>query len=378
MTTPSPLSKQIVVEAMANMHSHLREDIPDQQRVVHALILYGIEGGSDIILPMPNTDAGLTTRDKVLEYHRHLDTAPCLLHRTAYFVRTMMINERTTSAEIDACVQAGIKNAKVYPLDRTTKSHNGVRDYSRLISLLNHCARVGMTVHFHPEHPWMEIKNRDAEYLFVPIIDMLMRRTEVRIVWEHGTDFRCIPFWKEWAKSGRFFVTLTAHHLATDEDETFGDVRATCKPTIKTRYDKEQLVSLVEEDNPWVMAGLDDAPHDISKKHVHSGKCACGAFTSPFGINLYAHALKNMLERGEAGVQTFINFTSKNARRAHSLPEASHKVVLVREPFKIPTVYAVGTWKVEPFGAGATLDFSIEPYSEGGTSEGGTSADVKE
>jgi dihydroorotase (homodimeric type) len=347
------------VDALCNVHSHLREGA----KVMMDLARLGVEGGADTILPMPNTGKGLSTAEEVDEYGKHL--IQLFLWSGKEFpvnlIKTVMLNERTTAEMIDECVDSGILDAKIYPLDRTTKSHNGVRRYEKLLPLVKHCGKMGMKVHFHPEHPNMLFDNRDAEFAFLPIGEMFLHETEATIVWEHGTDGRCIPFWKEFAQTGRFYVTLTAHHLVTDEDESFGDVRAVCKPPVKTRRDRMDLVRLVEEDWPWVMAGLDDAPHDAKKKHPSIGGSACGAYTAPFGLQLYAHALDEMLvTRRVEGVKTFNNFISRNARRFHGLPEASRQYRLVKKPFLIPNYYQVGEWTVESFWAGRGLIYSLE------------------
>jgi len=107
------------------------------------------------------------------------------------------------------------------------------------------------------------------------------------------------------------------------------------------------------------MAGLDDAPHHSPKKHPPFGGCACGAFTSPFGHQLYAHALRNLITTQESGVEIYQRFTSRNARKLHNLPAASRQVRLVREPFTIPSHYDVGDWIVEPFWAGQKIDYTL-------------------
>ncbi len=346
-------SEGVEVDALANVHSHLREG-----DVVGPLIERAIEGGADVLLPMPNTNKGLTSPEEVMEYCRMVQS---LVPEGAEMqvIPTMMVTEQTTFGDIDDMADAGIKDVKVYPLNRTTKSHNGVRHYGKLLNgVLKRCGRRKVKIHFHPEHPSMTFSNRDAEFAFLAIADMALNETETVVIWEHGTDSRCIPHWKDMAMSGRFHVTLTAHHLASNEDATFGDVRAVCKPPIKTEQDRLDLIRFVEEDNEWVMAGPDDAPHDVNAKHVHEGKCACGAYTSPFLLPLYAHALEIMLET-EAGIAGFVNFTSRNARRFHGLPGASRKIRLVRKPFMIPNSYAVGPWTVEPFWANTMIDWKI-------------------
>ena len=354
MSDATPMTLE--VEALANLHSHIREG-----EVVGPLLKYAIEGGADVLCPMPNTSKGLTTADEVSVY---IDRARDLVDRTRKklaLLPVVMVTEYTTFKKLEQCVKAGICNAKVYPLDRTTKSHNGVRHYSRILPQVKRGGELGMKFHLHPEHPWMVFGSRDAELAFLPIADMLLNETKATLIWEHGTDGRCIPFWKDMAGSGRFFVTLTAHHLATNEDQAFGDVRSVCKPPIKTKQDQSDLVKLVEEDHEWVMTGADDAPHPASAKHVSKGGCACGAYTAPFLLPLYAHALDRLLQT-QNGVSTFVRFTSRNGRRFHDLSDAWPRYMLVRRPFKIPLSYRVGPWTVEPFWAGQTINWSLVPW----------------
>src|SRR3989338_3468158 len=126
------------VEAIAAVHSHIREG-----EVVGPLIEQEIEGGADVIGPMPNTDKGLTTAKDVVRY---IDEAKSLVPagKVLHFVPIVMITELTT---------------------------------------------------------------REAEFAFLPLALMFLQETKATIIWEHGTDARCIPFWEELAKeTGRFFV----------------------------------------------------------------------------------------------------------------------------------------------------------------------------
>ena len=342
--------------ALWNPHFHARQDT-DEDTVVGPLLENALEGGAVMVGVMPNTAEGLLTADDVIAYRDHCNTVgpgPEKLRILSY----LQLTAATQREDIDSCLQRDIKDAKVYPLDRTTKSQNGVRNYEEVLDIITYACAKGMNVHFHPEHPMMLFENRDAEYLFLPIMDMIMEATKDMlgvIVWEHGTDARCIPFWEVWGKTGRFYVTLTAHHLATSENETFGDVQATCKPPIKTRYDRRGLVELVKLGYHWVMAGGDDAAHDKSKKHG-LGPCACGAYTSTVLAALYGHALHDLLYT-EAGRQIFIDFTSGNAKRLYG-GEDGRTLTFTDEPTRIPAEYTVGTWTVEPFMAGQEISCS--------------------
>lgn len=348
-----------LILSLVNTHTHWREDTEDEL-VMHALIEYSLMGGATVLLPMPNTKKGLLTAKQVWAYHEH---GRMIAPRGASYrtIPTAQITEQTTIEDIDAWADAGIMDVKAYPLNRTTNSELGIRHYSRMIHLFRHCGKRGIRVHFHPEHPLMLFGNRDAEFAFLAIMDMLMTATEEAgtvFVWEHGTDARCIPFWEEWARTGRFYVTLTAHHLATHEDRTYGDVQATCKPPYKTAQDQRGLIDLVAMDSSWVMAGGDDAPHPKGKKHV-LGPCACGAYTAPFLLPLYAHALSHLLETGREDI--FARFINGNARELYGIPEESTPLIkLVKRPMTIPETYRAGPWEIEPFWAGRTIDYSAE------------------
>lgn len=347
---------EITIPRLINPHSHLREG----DAVVRDLVHLAIQGGCSVVGPMPNTAAGLLTAEDVLSYRKDIDR---FSDGKMGVIPIVMITPQTTKKMIDECVAAGIRDAKVYPLHRTTKSDKGVRDYGRLLSIICYAGDKGVRCHFHPEHPHPRFENRDAEYQFLPIVDIFMQGSETVIVWEHGTDARCIPFWKQWAEefSGRFYVTLTAHHLATNESQAFGDVRAVCKPPLKTESDQQGLVDLVYENHNWVMAGLDDAPHDKSDKHVAQGCCACGAYTAPFGLQLYAHALRLSRLQKQGGAMTFNNFISYNAAKLYGHRHRQlGNVVLCEEPWTIPSQYSVGDWEVGSFWAGKEIDWSLK------------------
>ena len=343
----------IGVDSLVNTHTHLREGM----ELMGPLIEKGIEGGADVMLPMPNTKDGLRTVQEVTNYISALK-ALVPEGKCVHFIPTMLLTEETSVDELGKAVNHGIFDVKVYPLERTTNSHWGVRHYGRIIDKVRECGKLGIRVHFHPEHPWKVFSNRDAEFVFLPIADMFLSETEAKIFWEHGTDGRCIPFWIDMAKSRRFYVTLTAHHLASNEDQAFGDVRQVCKPSLKTEQDRNDLVLLVKDDHPWVLAGPDDAPHPIQAKHVHQGRCACGAYTSPFLLPLYAHAL-GLGQKDGTSRDVFVNFTSRNARAIFGNLPTPRKVELIRKPFRIPSLYTVGPWTVEPFWAGQEIDWTL-------------------
>lgn len=342
-----------MVDAICNLHWHGRE----LAETTKDLIELAYRGGVDYLGPMPNTKKPLLTAQSVIEY---LEGAKRLVQprRVIGFLPIVMLTEHTPREELVVCVQAGIKDGKIYPYLRTTKSEHGIQQWGKMIQVVRWCEELGIKVHVHFEHPDPVYIDREAEYMCLPICQIFLETTTAVIIWEHGSDGRCIPMWKKFAKTGRFFLTLTAHHLAWNEDEVNGDVRRRCKPYIRPEPDRNALVHLVYENHRWVMLGADDAAHPMDAKHVHEGKCACGDFTSPFLHLLCAHALDRLLQT-KKGVATYNNFVSRNARKLHKLPPASRKILLVRKPYQIQPSYKVGSWTVESAGAGEALMWSF-------------------
>ncbi len=347
--------KRVAVQALANIHWHGREC----GEIMNALITHSISGGADILAPMPNTIKPLISAELVTDYINKARDFCELWKLRLCLMPIVMLTENTTRDMLVSCIKAEIVDGKIYPYMRTTQSDHGIRRYGKILEVVKWCGELGVKVHGHFEHPNAIYIDRDCEYLCLPLVEMFLQETSATIIWEHGSDARCIPAWKQFAKTGKFFVTLTAHHLASNEDIASGDVRKRCRPLIKTERDRGDLVQLVAEDHSWVMAGPDDAAHDRNRKHVLKGQCSCGAFTSPFLHSLYAHALDELFET-EKRTQTYINFTSRNARELHNLPQSSRFVTLVRTPFIIPDSYNVGSWIVEPYGAGETIAWSME------------------
>jgi dihydroorotase len=342
------------VHALSNPHTHWRE-----LEMLIAFMLLAIQGGARLFGPMPNTDKGLTRADDIIGYrNRALSAIPQGMQ--VDIIPIGQITEATTPEDIEAWHRTGIKDGKIYPKDRTTKSQLGVVYYHRLLPAVKRAGELGMRIHFHPEHPDLLIGNHDAEFQFVTMVEMFLEETNAVLIWEHATDARLIPFWLEWAKTGRFFLTITAHHLLEYADSTLGYTAAICKPTYKTYLDRHLLLEFVKQDHSWVMAIGDDAPHDRHKKQV-PGPCACGAYTAPFLLPLFAHALDDLLETPE-GQQVFQNFTSTNARKLYGIKTPVVELELVKEPFKIPALYKVGDWEIEPFWAGRDIKYSINEF----------------
>ncbi len=347
--------REFCAESSIDPHVHLREE---DEKTMRPLVANLVAGGTDAFFFMPNTEKGLTSAGQVVRYRSF---AQNMVPRDKNVVvkPILLVNEQTPLDVIDACVDNDIFDCKFLPLSRTTGSSvHGIRHFQRLLPLGKYCGKRHMRCHYHPETPLMTVDNRDAELVFLQVLDMFLNDTQAVIISEHGTDARCIPTWMEFAKSGRFYVTLTPQHLLTDENDSYGDVRKIFKPPAKTNGDRNSLVQFVEQDHPFVIGASDFAPHPNFAKHVHHGRCACGAYHGKYILPFYAHALDRLVSTPK-GVKTFVNFTSRNARKLYGFGPASRKIKFVRRSCTIPMYDKIGPWKVEFFCAGQEILWSM-------------------
>lgn len=356
MTTP-----QITIRRLRHLHSHFRE-----ADVLPSYLDMAYRGGSSVVGGMPNLKVPLTTADRLLAYLKAAEAA-IPTGRPFTFVPIAYLNEKTTFEMMVEFMKVGAFHFKVYPRYRTTQSEDGVVNYYPIIEIVRRAAIYArevfgkkLYVHFHPEHPHKDFIGRVAEFVFLVVAEMFLVNTEAIIVWEHGTDGECIIMWKKFAETGRFFLTITPHHLIENEDTAGGMINALCKPPYRREPDRQALVALIAEDHPWVMLGPDDAPHDEVAKRPEDGcGCAFGAYHAFCLPEVCAHALDPILKKGEQGRVTFQNFTGDNAERNFDLPPTTETITLERRPFRIPMRVSVGgKFLVIPYRAGKELLWS--------------------
>ncbi len=349
----------VEVEALCNVHSHEREG-----QVKKPLIEAAIEGGADCLLSMPNAEGGMDTPDHVIRYNKESESM-VPPGQVMNFIPIMLLTENTTERQIDEAVDKGIKDCKILPYLRTTKSEKGVKRYYPMLPKVKHCGRRGMRVHNHFEHPCMVYGDRDAEYICLPVAEMFLD-TGATVFWEHGSDARCIPFWTEMAKTGRFVVTMTPIHINTTEDYVRGNNSGVVRPPIKTADDMHALREFICKGYDWVINGPDSAYHPTAVPEIKTlqkmpefGKCACGAFTAPWILAWYAHALMDHLLTLPNGLEIFNNFTSRIPRQSFGRPPPSRTIKLVRRPLIIPIKYQIGPEVAMPFLGGETINWQI-------------------
>lgn len=352
---------QIVIPKPKNNHGHLRQGLMLGDLVRMAFKMFSA------YLAMPNLLPAILTLEEALKYLQEIYShIPVEEHEKFIVLVSIKLTEASSPEGTLKALEHGILDFKVYPKGRTTNAHDGVINFAALwptFKVLDDFARMSpkkVRVRFHPTHPRLEWDDRDAEYGFLGIFEMIRQAfPHIYMIWEHLSDGRCIPHIK--AMGENVGATVTAHHPTRNETQVFGDVHGgVCQPPFRTERDRRDVCLYMASGDDHVYAGLDDAPHDVSKKLVRCGRAACGLYTTEFGILLYAMAFDELgIFDLPDGVERFTKFTSGNMERLCDLPQSKETITLVREPFTIPEEYKMGDTTIIPAMAGETLPWSI-------------------
>ncbi len=316
--------RTIQVPAMVNPRGHFGEGSTSK-----LLVLSSLQSGIRVIGVMPDAGSKFLTAEGVLKYEdsicprvTDLRQGNAVIAHGFKILSCLMITPVTSKKCIWSCVASGIRDGMIY-------YENENDHFDSLSSVVNHCSGAGMRVHVHPKHTRLE-RNRDIGFWI--LVKKLLQETGATIVVD---GFHCAEMseWKKMAQTGRFYVTLTARDLAKEAAD---------------RHGRKNLIELVGENHPWVMAGIDDTPYTT---------------TVPFGFALYAHALDGLLENTE-GVEIFANFTSGNAQHLFGLSQNSRRISLKRKAFTIPSLYEFGPLKLKSFWAKRKINWTLLPEKD--------------
>ena len=284
-----------------------------------------------------------------------------VLPKAAQFepLMTLYLTETTDAADVAAAHASGlIKAVKLYPAGATTNSHGGVRDFNKVMPVLEKMAEIGLPLCTHGEVTTPEVDIFDREAVFIDtVLDPLRRRLpELRVVMEHITTEEGVAYAGQGANLA---ATITTHHLILNRNHLLvGGIKPHyyCLPVAKREKHRLALRRAATSGHSAYFLGTDSAPHiDALKEHA----CGCaGCFTATNTMPLLAHVFEEegALDRLEA-------FTSQNGANFYGLPQNEARITLVKSaqatvfPSKIQseagpvTVFDPGFdvhWRVQP------------------------------
>ncbi|MEM7056295.1 MAG: dihydroorotase [Pseudomonadota bacterium] len=272
---------------------------------------------------------------------------------------TLYLTEATDPIDVAAAAMDGLVHAvKLYPAGATTNSESGVRDFERVVPVLEKMAEVGLPLCVHGEVTDAEIDIFDREAVFIDrILDPLRRRVPgLRVIMEHVTTKDGVDYVRSEATG--LAATLTTHHLIINRNHILaGGIRPHyyCLPIAKREEHRLALVEAATSGDTRFFTGTDSAPHMDSLKE-HSCGCA-GCFTAPNSIACMAHVFEaaEALDKLEA-------FASLNGPAFYGLPPNDDQIALVRHdaPVAYPDKIETGAGPVTVFDPGFDIYWQIE------------------
>ena len=240
---------------------------------------------------------------------------------------TLYLTETTDPEDVRKAAESGTIHAvKLYPAGATTNSASGVRDFDKVMPVLEVMAEIGLPLCVHGEVTDVEIDIFDREAVFIDrVMEPLRKRVpNLRVVMEHVTTSEGVAYVR--GGSDQIAATLTTHHLFINRNHILaGGIRPHyyCLPVAKRESHRLALVAAATSGEASFFLGTDSAPHIDAAKQSGCG-CA-GIYTSINTMSCLAAVFEaeNALNKLEA-------FASLNGPAFYRLPPNEAKVTLVK------------------------------------------------
>lgn len=304
---------------------------------------------------MPNLKPPVTTVEQAVAYRARILAA---LPQGAHFnpLMTLYLTDHTPPAEIARAKATGLIVAvKYYPAGATTNSASGVTDlrktYATLAALEEH--DVPLLVHGEVTDPRVDIFDREHVFIDRELLPLTQKFARLRVVFEHVTTREAVEFVR--GASNRIAATLTAHHLLLNRNALLaGGVQPHyyCLPVLKRETHRTALIEAAISGNPKFFLGTDSAPH---AKQAKESACGCaGIYTAHAAMELYAEAFE------QAGALNKLEgFASHFGADFYGMARNTETVTLLKQPWRVPAEFPLGTDSVVPLRAGAELAWRL-------------------
>ena len=344
---------QITLTNPLDMHIHFRDHA--MLEVVAPYTTKSFVAG----VVMPNLNPPITSVALAKSYMRRIQS----IDDCFFPICPLYFHEDLSFAELQQCVDSGLRILKLYPKGATTGSEKGVSQIlsKKTLEICSIAQDLGMILSIHGESNGFML---DREYEFGEIFASLAHAfPHLKIIIEHMSDHRSIPLLREFKN---IYATLTLHHITLDLDSVVGgklEPHHFCKPTLKTPTDKQKLLELALSADPKVSFGSDSAPHTLESKR----NGAAGIFSAPCLLE----KLTELFETHNA-LSNLQAFVSDNAMRNYCLsqwlpPLRQKQITLTKSPQTIPESIDSKDSKEDviiPFHAGKTIKWSIKQICE--------------
>lgn len=336
--------QKITIPRPDDWHLHLRDGGMLQGVVGHSAAHFARA------IIMPNLVPPVVTGQQAAAYRERILLA---LPEGADFEPLMVLylTEGTDPDDVEQAAKSGlVKSLKLYPAGATTNSDSGVRDFDKVIPVLERMAEIDLPLCVHGEVTDPEIDIFDREAVFIEtVLDPLRRRVPgLRVVMEHVTTQNGVDYVK--SQDADLAATITTHHLIINRNHILaGGIRPHyyCLPVAKRESHRLALRAAATSGDARFFIGTDSAPHPTDLKE---NACGCaGCYTSINTMSLLAHVFEedNALQRLEL-------FASRNGPAFYRLPVNEQTMTLVKhdQAVKFPSGFDTDAGHVTVFDPG--------------------------
>ncbi|MEE9375621.1 MAG: dihydroorotase [Rhizobiaceae bacterium] len=335
---------KITIPRPDDWHLHLRDGA-----MLEGIIEYSARHFSRAII-MPNLVPPVVTSAHAEIYRNHiLQSIPNGMRFEP--LMTLYLTETTNPDDVEQGAKSGlIKALKLYPAGATTNSDSGVKDFEKVLPVLERMAEIGLPLCVHGEVTDPEIDIFDREAVFIEtVLDPLRKRVPaLQVVMEHVTTQEGVDYVLDNPKG--LGATITTHHLIINRNHLLvGGIHPHyyCLPVAKREKHRLALRKAATSGDARFFLGTDSAPHPTQAKE---NACGCaGCFTSINTMSLLAHVFEE-----EEALNQLKNFASINGPKFYGLPVNTETLTLTKQEqaVRFPSQIETGAGPVTVFDPG--------------------------
>ena len=342
----------VTIPTPDDWHLHLRDGA-----MLEGIIEHSARHFARAII-MPNLVPPVVTGAQALSYQKRImGTLPKGLNFSP--LMTLYLTETTCPDDVEAAAKSGlVKALKLYPAGATTNSDSGVKDFDKVLPVLERMAEIGLPLCVHGEvtDPDVDIFDREAVFIET-VLDPLRRKVpSLRVVMEHVTTKEGVEYVKQGGEN--IAATLTTHHLIINRNHILvGGIHPHyyCLPVAKRESHRLALVEAATTGHSSFFLGTDSAPHTTDTKE---NACGCaGCFTSINTMSLLGHVFDE-----QGALDELQNFVSRNGPAFYKLPVNATTMTLVKDkqPVTFPNQVKTGAGPVTVFDPGFDIYWRVE------------------
>ena len=342
----------ITIPTPDDWHLHLRDGA-----MLEGIIGYSAQHFARAII-MPNLVPPVVTGSQARVYR---DCIMGALPISSEFTPLMVLylTETTDPDDVEAAAKSGlVKALKLYPAGATTNSESGVKDFDKVLPVLERMAEIGLPLCVHGEvsDPNVDIFDREAVFIEAVLDPLRNKVPDLRVVMEHVTTIEGIDYVKQGGAD--IGATITTHHLIINRNHILaGGLRPHyyCLPVAKREKHRLALRQAATSGDASFFLGTDSAPHP---KDAKESACGCaGCFTSPNTMSLMAHVFEE-----ENALDNLEKFTSLNGPKFYRLPVNQSTMTLVKDNQRVifPKQVETGAGPVTIFDPGFDIFWRVE------------------